>query len=470
MLKENANFFRRMMVAVDLCLLIAAFFGAYFWRNSLDSLYPLRAYLWVLPTMVMSWMVGLFMLEVYESSRLRSAFELAGRIVIVGALGLLLFGSLNYMLGIDYVSRSFTLLAFGLGTALLILERIIMVSTLRAIRSGGYNYRNIIIVGTGPRAIHFIHGIRDHKEFGLKIMGIVDDDPSKTGQEVEGFKVIGTIQDISKILLSGKMDIDQIVFIVPRRWLERIQEPVLFCETVGIPVSVAVDFFDLQFVQGKESSILGMPFLTFDSTPTDDGQLIIKRAMDIVLCSVALILLAPLFLVVAVLIKLTSPGPVFFRQQRSTLNHRSFTLYKFRTMFNDAEQRLEELQKYNEMEGPVFKMENDPRVTPLGKFLRKTSIDELPQLWNILCGHMSIVGPRPPLPSEVDEYDPWHRRRLSMRPGLTCLWQISGRNKIVNFDQWMRLDLEYIDNWSIWLDLKIILQTIPVVLFGVGAK
>ncbi len=455
---------------MDCGLLIIAFFVAYFWRLSYEPLYLLRAYLWILPTMLLVWWTGLQALGVYESFRLRSAFELAGRIVLVGFLGLLVFSALNYLVGLDYVSRSFTIYAFVLGTILLIAERVAVVIFFRALRSNGYNFRNIIIVGTGPRAIHFIHGVQEHSEFGLKIMGIIDDDPEKVGQEVEGHKVIGTIKDISTILTEGDLTIDQIVFIVPRRWIDRIQEPVLFCETVGITVSVAVDFFDLEFIKAQEGSILGMPFLTFDSTPMQSGQLFVKRAMDIILSAFALVVLSPLFMIVGALVKLTSPGPVFFRQERSTLNHRSFFLYKFRTMYQDAESRLAELKKFNEMEGPVFKMQNDPRVTPLGKFLRKTSIDELPQLWNILCGQMSIVGPRPPLPAEVDDYDPWQRRRLSMRPGLTCLWQISGRNKITNFDQWMRLDLEYIDNWSIWLDMKIILKTFPVVLFGIGAK
>ncbi|MEI6437309.1 MAG: sugar transferase [Candidatus Omnitrophota bacterium] len=470
MLKENATTFRRIMILVDFSFLIAAFFIAYFWRSSIHDLEPLRAYLWILPTMLLVWTGGLFAMGIYESFRLRSAFELAGRIILVGTLGLLLFSSLNYLVGINYVSRSFTIAAFGLGTLFLILERVIVVTAFRVLRSGGYNFRNIIVVGTGPRAVHFIRGIKDHAEFGLQIIGIIDDDPSKVGQDFEGYKVIGTIKDISSILLTGGITVDQVVFIVPRRWIDRIQEPVLFCETVGISVNVAVDFFDLQFIQGKETSIFGMPFLMFDSTPGQDGQLFVKRLMDIVLSGTALLLLSPLFLIVGLLIKLTSPGPVLFRQQRSTLNHRTFALYKFRTMYQDAEARLEELKKFNQMEGPVFKMDNDPRITPLGQFLRKTSIDELPQLWNILWGQMSIVGPRPPLPREVEEYDPWQRRRLSMRPGLTCLWQISGRNKITNFDQWMRLDLEYIDNWSIWLDLKIILKTFPVVLFGIGAK
>ena len=181
-------------------------------------------------------------------------------------------------------------------------------------------------------------------------------------------------------------------------------------------------------------------------------------------------MLGPLVMLpVAIGIKLTSPGPILFRQKRSGLHGRLFTMYKFRSMVNDAEMLRAELEAFNEMTGPVFKMNQDPRVTPIGKFMRRTSIDEFPQLWNVLVGDMSLVGPRPPIPNEVDKYDPWHRRRLSMKPGLTCLWQISGRNKI-GFDQWMKLDLQYIDNWSLWLDFTILLRTIPVVLSGFGAR
>ena len=180
--------------------------------------------------------------------------------------------------------------------------------------------------------------------------------------------------------------------------------------------------------------------------------------------------MAPVFIITAIIIKATSKGPVFFNQERSGLNGRRFILYKFRTMVVDAETRLKDLLSSNEMNGPVFKMTQDPRITKIGKILRRFSIDELPQLWNVFKGDMSIVGPRPPIPEEVKNYDYWHRRKLSMRPGITCLWQVGGRSKITDFSEWMRLDLKYIDNWSLWLDCKILLKTIPTVLFGIGAK
>jgi len=209
--------------------------------------------------------------------------------------------------------------------------------------------------------------------------------------------------------------------------------------------------------------------LTFESTPDKLWHLWVKRLFDIVFSFIALIILAPIFAIVAIMIKATSKGPVFFKQERGGLNGRKFMLYKFRTMVVDAEAKLKDVLAYNEMDGPVFKLTNDPRLTKVGKFLRKFSVDELPQLWNVLKEDMSIVGPRPPIPAEIDKYANWQRRRLSMMPGITCLWQVKGRNNI-DFEAWMRFDLEYIDNWSLWLDCKIILQTIPVVLFGIGGK
>ena len=212
-----------------------------------------------------------------------------------------------------------------------------------------------------------------------------------------------------------------------------------------------------------------MPLLTFSTTPYSQLQLMLKRGLDVLPSAVLLVLGLPVVSLIALMVKISSGGGVLFRQTRCGLNGRSFTLYKFRTMVADAEERRRDLEHLNEMNGPVFKLRSDPRVTWLGRFLRKFSLDELPQLWNVLRGDMSLVGPRPPIPEEVAQYQRWQRRRLAMKPGLTCLWQISGRNQI-DFDRWMELDLEYIDSWSPMLDFEILLKTIPVVLSGRGAS
>jgi len=243
------------------------------------------------------------------------------------------------------------------------------------------------------------------------------------------------------------------------------------CEIEGVEAWLVADFFHTQISQPTFDDFSGRPIIVFRSAPGTSWQSIFKSVFDFVGALVALIIFAVPMLIVAVIIKLSSPGPVMFRQQRAGLNGAPFTMFKFRTMVTNAEQLKQELAVLNEMTGPVFKLTKDPRVTRIGKWLRRTSVDEFPQFFNVLRGEMSLVGPRPLPVDEVRRFDDVaHRRRLSVKPGLTCLWQISGRNQISDFREWVRLDLHYIDNWSLWLDLQIILRTIPVVLFGRGAK
>ncbi len=250
-----------------------------------------------------------------------------------------------------------------------------------------------------------------------------------------------------------------------------IEKVVQACELEGVEVWLVADFFKTQISRTTFDEYEGRPTLVFRSAPEASGQILAKHVIDLVGALVALVLVAPFFLVVALLIKFGSPGSIFFRQQRCGLNGHPFTMLKFRSMVSNAEQRKDELAAFNEMSGPVFKVTNDPRITRIGHFLRKYSIDEWPQLLNVLRGEMSLVGPRPLPVDEVRRFDDLsHRRRLSVKPGLTCLWQISGRNDVKDFNDWVRLDLEYIDHWSIWLDLKIIVRTIPVVLVGTGAR
>ncbi len=253
--------------------------------------------------------------------------------------------------------------------------------------------------------------------------------------------------------------------------LERVETLIQLCETEGVEAWLIADFFATQIARASFDEMFGSPLLVFRSTPETSWQMLAKMLMDLAGSLVGIIVTGLPMLIIAVLIKLTSPGPVFFRQQRSGLNGAPFNIYKFRTMQTNAEQFQHELAAMNEMTGPVFKVTNDPRITPIGKFLRKYSLDELPQLFNIFRGEMSIVGPRPLPVNEVKRFnDLAHRRRLSVKPGLTCLWQVQGRNKISDFKEWVRLDLEYIDNWSIWLDLAIIIRTVPAVFSGSGAK
>lgn len=251
----------------------------------------------------------------------------------------------------------------------------------------------------------------------------------------------------------------------------QIEQAIAVCEREGVEVWLLADFFKPQISKTSVALFLGRPVLLFRSVPASAWPLFAKQAMDSIGAFVLLLLCSPVLAAVAMGIRLTSRGPVLFRQERSGLNGRAFTMLKFRSMVTNAEQLRHELEALNEMSGPVFKVTDDPRITSFGRFLRKYSLDELPQLWNVLVGDMSLVGPRPLPVAEVERFDdPAHRRRLSVKPGLTCLWQISGRNQVKDFKEWVKLDLQYIDNWSLWLDLSILLRTVPVVISGAGAK
>jgi exopolysaccharide biosynthesis polyprenyl glycosylphosphotransferase len=468
MLKKHSQFFARLMMVLDCVVVSLAAVIAYLVINHNMLLYPPVYYLWLLPVMVLIWSFLLTYLGLYESFRMKSRTKVLGIILSAGLVGFIIFGNISYLLKLTYLSRGLMASAFGLATLFLAVEKTILVTVLRRLRKKGFNFRNVLIVGTGQRACQLIEQINGHQELGLRIVGLVDDDETLHGKEILGQPVLGGLADLPGILRSNP--IDRVIFVVPRGWLSHIEKAVLYCETLGVTVSVAVDLFKTKFTFARDENFMGIPMISFESTSDKVGQLFVKRLFDIVASGLGMIVLAPVFFTVAALVKLTSPGPVFFKQIRCSLNGRTFHLYKFRTMVIDAEEKLAELLKHNEMSGPAFKMANDPRITPIGRFLRKTSLDELPQLMNVFFGEMSLVGPRPPIPQEVAKYDHWQRRRLSMRPGITCLWQVGGRNKITDFNEWSKLDLEYIDSWSLGLDFKILAKTVPVVLLGVGAK
>ncbi len=283
--------------------------------------------------------------------------------------------------------------------------------------------------------------------------------------------------DIEKKPLSVLIDalhkhaINRVIFTGGNSNMQQLQQAIGACEVEGVEAWLVADFIKTAIAKPSFDVMGSVPMLVFRSSPSICWSLLIKGVMDRLGAFVAILLASPFLMIALIGIKLTSPGPVIFCQMRGGKHGKPFKMYKFRSMTTDAEDRRKELECRNEMSGPVFKVENDPRVTTFGRWIRRTSIDELPQLFNVLCGDMSLVGPRPLPLYEVDNFENHaQRRRLSVKPGLTCLWQISGRNNVTDFDQWVKLDLDYIDNWSIWLDIKILLKTIPVVLFGSGAK
>jgi exopolysaccharide biosynthesis polyprenyl glycosylphosphotransferase len=279
-------------------------------------------------------------------------------------------------------------------------------------------------------------------------------------------------QPISALVESlHRHSVSRVIFAGGHSHLNRLQEAIAACEIEGVEAWLLADFIKTSIARPDFDAIGDRPMLVFRTTPDISWALLVKGVIDRVGAFLILLPASVVMLAAAVAIRLTSPGPIVFRQVRAGKHGKPFTMYKFRTMVTDAEMRQAELLAFNQMSGPVFKIERDPRITPIGRYLRKWSIDELPQLLNVLRGHMSLVGPRPLPIYEVEKFENTsQRRRLSVKPGLTCLWQVSGRNQVTDFHEWVRLDLKYIDNWSIWLDIKILAMTIPVVLLGVGAK
>jgi len=372
------------------------------------------------------------------------------RQVLFGALGTAMF---LFVLRMD-LSRPFLGLFLLYNLVLLILYRA------AAGRLRGYVRRQFgaevhcVVAGEGPQARRLAKRLEAAGEVGLRLEAFLD-----LAQPDSLARLTGMLR---------KHVVDEVFFVVDAARLGDLEEIFLLCDEEGVRTRVATHFFPHVNSRVYFDRLGDMPLLSFSATPHDEVRLLIKRTFDVVFSACALVVLALPMLVIAAAVRMTSPGPALFTQTRCGLNGRRFRFYKFRSMVADAESRKAEVEHLNEKDGPAFKIADDPRTTRLGRFLRRYSIDEWPQFWNVLKGDMSIVGPRPPVPDEVEQYETWQRRRLRMRPGLTCLWAVRGRDE-VDFETWMRMDLEYIDNWSLWLDCKILLRSIPLVLAGRGA-
>jgi exopolysaccharide biosynthesis polyprenyl glycosylphosphotransferase len=379
------------------------------------------------------------------------------------------------------VSRLFILLFTVVNTALLLIWRLWGPSLRRVITPDASRMRYYVVVGTGDNAAEVARLIESSEAQGNRVLAFVRERPAAVAAATgaadtappvtviqEGLKRSYPVRELGELhAMLEQHVVDEIIFAVSKQDLEQMEEIFLSCEQEGVKVRVLVNFFPHVTSDISLEKLQNLPLLTFSTTPENEYLLFVKRVWDVVLASAALLVTGPFMLLTAAAIKLTSAGPVIYSQLRCGLSGRRFRLYKFRSMYKDADRRRAEVAYLNEMDGPVFKAAHDPRITPVGRFLRKFSLDEWPQLINILKGDMSFVGPRPPLPEEVARYERWQRRRLRMKPGITCLWALEGRNKL-DFRSWMRLDLHYIDHWSLLLDLKILLRTIPHVLSGKG--
>lgn len=476
MIREKEIFLVRLMKIADgfviLLSVILSYFLTAFIRSTLGLIFWesfwtfIQHYVWLGLLAVPIWITTMSYYGIYDDFRTKTFSDILWNIVWTGGVTVLLLGSATFILKTELISRSYIGVFVFTGIVLLGFEKALISKILHVILQSGYNLFYILIVGTGRRAHNLIEVIKAHSDWGFQVVGLIDDDPKLLGKEIMGYPVIGRIRDIPRILHESV--IDRVIFAVPRMWLNRIENAIHHCETEGVSTAVCVDLYGTQSSNLQQSNFAGIPLIIFQTFRAKEWQIFFKRILDILITIIAMILLSPVLLFATMGIKLTSKGPVFFRQRRVGLNGRQFTLYKFRSMYVGSEIRRRELDRQNEMNGPVFKMKRDPRVTRFGRFLRKFSIDELPQFINVFKGDMSVVGPRPPLPEEVNMYESRYRRRLCMKPGITCIWQVSGRNKI-DFDEWMEMDLRYIDTFSLWLDFKILFRTVFVVLTGYGA-
>jgi exopolysaccharide biosynthesis polyprenyl glycosylphosphotransferase len=379
------------------------------------------------------------------------------------------FVVLGWFFSIRMMTVPFLVMFWALSTLFLSAARMTIRSTATRLRIHGRNLRYMLILGTNPRAVEFAHRISARVDRGYRVLGFVDDDwpgfPDLTGT---GFEVVSDYSGLAEYLRRNVVD-EVAVYLPLGSFYKHSSEVALLCEQHGIIMRFNSDIFGSKNARWRAEEFDGDQYVATYALHLELWPYTIKRILDITVAACALLLLAPILLIAAIGIKLTSPGPVFFLQERIGISKRRFKIYKFRTMIPDAEKLMSALEKDNEATGPVFKMKNDPRVTRFGRALRKSSIDELPQLFNVLRGDMSLVGPRPlPVRDYEGFSEDWQRRRFSVKPGITCLWQVNGRSG-VSFDQWMLLDLQYLDEWSLWLDLKILAKTVPAVIRGEGA-
>jgi exopolysaccharide biosynthesis polyprenyl glycosylphosphotransferase len=467
MLTEKEMVRRRFLIFVDACVIALAYLFALLLNGLFDeSPFTLTKFGLALVFAIPYWCLALYANGMYQSLRTRTYLEILWAVLKSATITFLLLGTFIFLLKLQFMSRLFFLVFIGLTFLFIWLEKTAIFMSSHYIRRQGLNTRRLLIVGTGKRAVEFIKRSDQHPEWGFEILGAIDDEPGRGVRQVSRLEVVGALDDIPKIF--HRDAIDEVVFVVPRSRLNSLQGAIDNCETEGVVVTVAVDLFDTKLARSSVTELDGLPLLHFKTTHAKEWELLVKRLFDFAASGLGILVLSPGFLILAILIKATSKGPVFFKQDRLGLSGRKFTLYKFRTMRMGAQGALNDVTDLNDMTTPEFRDKKTRWITPVGRFMRKFSLDELPQLFNVFVGHMSIVGPRPTVPDEVEKYKTWQRRRFSMKPGITCLWQVNGRNNIA-FEDWMKLDLEYLDRWSLWLDVKIMLKTVPVVLFGIGA-
>ncbi|MFN8629652.1 MAG: sugar transferase [Chloroflexota bacterium] len=464
MIRRYAFWFRALLIGADALVAVGLLVALSAWRFGEDWAVWWRQIVPVpevfLALYAVTWVTVLTVNGLYRPRARWSLRSEAWSVLRATVVMTLLTLSVLFLFRLPDVSRLLLLVLFPAQAVATIVLRAAIRALLERQRRRGRNLRFVLVLGAGPRAIAFATKLEAHAELGLRIAGFLDDD---TSFEVPArWQRLGELADLDVL---HERVVDEVAICLPFSLWERIDAIASICEEEGKIVRIPMDVLDRAISAGRIEELDGTPVFSLVSGPDRALALAAKRVLDVFGAVIGLGVLSPVFAAVAIAIRADSGGPILFRQERVGLHGRPFRVVKFRSMVADAEARQADMAGANELSGPVFKMERDPRITKVGRFLRRTSLDELPQLWNVLLGQMSLVGPRPPLRTEVADYDVWHRRRLSMKPGMTGLWQVRGRRD-PEFDRWVEADLEYIDRWSLWLDLKILIRTIPAALEG----
>lgn len=463
--KKIGNFF---ISAIDILVTLLSFVLAYFIRDFyFDTVLRYSSeYITVVLLIVPTWLFLLRSVNLLGIPRTRSYAQIFVQVLKVVTIGFAILIFFIFILRLNLISRVVVVLFAAINLVFLYSAKILTFIVSKYYRAKGYNKRNILVLAD-ETSIEFIDKIFNHPEWGYRIIMILSDSIKIREKYGKRAKIITAKAGVKSLI---EFDIvDEVVYCMNEINQKEIQSLIYACEEIGVAFRMQSHLWNITGTKSELTYFDEIPFFSFTNTPTDYIALQFKWATDYAFAFLTLIIFAPVILVIAILIKYTSTGPVFFKQMRVGLRGRKFYLYKFRTMVAHAEQLRSGLEEMNEVDGPVFKIKDDPRITNIGRFLRKTGLDELPQLYNILKGDMSLVGPRPPIPDEVERYERWQLRRLSMKPGLTCIWQIMPNRNNIPFNQWMKLDLQYIDSWSPRLDFILFIKTVKTVILANGS-
>ncbi len=439
------------------------------WLRDISYHHPLSAYI-PFSLLFTALMLLAFQIDgVYQYWRRRAWLDQVQSIINAAVQSVVALFAATFFLDIFWplqYSRALFLQAGLIIVVLLSLARLAQKWIENRLYTRGVGVNRVIIVGAGEVGRTVMRTVVARPELGYRIVGFVDDDPKKGETDIGRFKALGSLENLACLI--EQEAINEVIVTLPWMYHRKIMGIVRACERYEVDVRIVPDLFQMSLSQVDVGDLGGVPLIGVRKVGFERRARLIKRAVDILGSVILLTLGAPFLALIALAVRLDSPGPVVFRQTRVGTGGKLFEIYKFRSMHEGAEEELEQLREMNEVDGPIFKMRDDPRLTRAGRFLRRTSLDELPQLWNVLRGEMSLVGPRPPIPDEVDDYMEWHKKRLEVHPGMAGLWQVSGRS-LLSFDEMVLLDIYYIENWSLWLDFKILLRIIPEVLFGDGA-